>query len=57
MLEPDILRQRPKQRNALANQNRHASNNQLLNQPFAQESLNGYSSIYIDVANPATLKL
>jgi hypothetical protein len=40
MKEPNVARQGAEERNSLSNEHRHASDNQALNEPGAQEPLN-----------------
>src|SRR5271156_1369476 len=53
MAEPDIVRQRSKERNSFTNQYRHASNNETLDQTRAQKPLNRNSTVDVGVVGAA----
>src|SRR5690349_10447947 len=57
VLKQNVAWQRSKQRDPAANKHRHASDNQSLNQPCPQESLNGDSPVDVHVAYAARLEL
>jgi hypothetical protein len=51
-MQTDVFDQTSKQRNALADQNRHASYYQTFDQPFAQKSLDRNAAVYVKVIGP-----
>ena len=49
MLEPNVVRQRPEQRNSRAKENREAGDGHALDQPLAQEALDGHAAVDVEV--------
>ena len=48
----NIVRQRAKQGDTVANQDRYPGNNQLLNQAFGQKALNSLAAINVEMFGP-----
>ncbi len=55
--EPYVVRQRAEERDSFSDEHRHASDNETLNEPRAQESLNRDSSVDVEVAGAAGSEL
>src|SRR5512146_3161040 len=53
MTQPNVAGQRPEQRYSFSNEYRHASNDETLNEPCAQESLNGNAAVNVQVRSAA----
>ena len=49
VLQPDIVTERAKQRNAVSQKHRDAGDNDPLDQACVQESLDGYPSIHVEM--------
>ena len=57
MTEPDIARQGAEERNSVSNEHRHASDNETLNEPRAQEPLNRDPTVDVEVVGPTSGEL
>ena len=55
--EPNVARQGAKERNSVSNEHGHASDNETLNEPRAQEALNGNPTVDIEVVDTTGSKL
>ena len=57
VFKPDITRQRTEKRNAVTDEHRNPRDNEPLNKPSSEKSLNGYAAIYINVLEAASIEL
>src|SRR5260370_10589207 len=57
MAEPNVARQGAKERNSVSNEHGHASDNETLNEPRAQEALNGNPTVDIDLGDTTGSRL
>jgi hypothetical protein len=55
MLKPDVIRQRTEKGNALPDEYWNTRDDQSLNEPGSQKSLNGYAAININMLDAASL--
>jgi hypothetical protein len=55
--EPNVARQGAKERNSVSNEHGHASDHETLNEPRAQEALNGNPTVDIEVVDTTGSKL
>jgi hypothetical protein len=55
--EPNVVRQGAEERNSLSDEHRHASDNETLNEPFAQEPLDGDPAVDVEVMGATSCEL
>src|SRR5712691_2694412 len=57
VIEPNVARQGAEERNSVSNEHRHAGDDETLNEPCAQEPLNRYPTVDVEVVKTPSREL